>query len=997
MQKRNLKNYELNKEYPTLPSKLFKDKINIELSKKLCANLETVIEMLPKKYSEIEVNRIRDMVKKILSTCEMGQYTEYKYSKNSRGSFEHGRIFSSTDSLQGVQKLIKNVMVDQKNCVDIDMVNAHPTILNQIASLLKVNTPTLNKYISERDTLLLELKTKYKLSHDEAKKVPLVIINGGIRSKMYPEINWLVDLEQEIILIYNAFIQTEIGKTIDKHVTTSNKTVIINGKKVLIKSNGVPLNRIGATINQELCKIEYEILSQVVFFFQSKNISIYTLCFDGLIVDNNIKFDLEELEKYVYANLGIRMKFAAKSFDDPISNKIISFLKNIIPSPDSQRENINFTNLGITAIKACMSFGKTTQIQNYIKSKPDSSILIITPRIPLAKEFKDNFKSLGFQHYKENKAFHSLKNQQIPRLICQIDSIYKIEVKFDIILLDEVESITNHIVGFDKLKNKQNIIFTLQTLAKYSVQTFLMDANLSIKCKDIFKTEYSDKKFTDLTYTFKPFNGRSAHFIIGSKDIKIKHCNSVIKHLKDKKKVSCPVYSLKYLKSLYTSVRKAIPNCKILRVSSKHKFDSVKDFVDYDLVIYTSSLMCGNNFDLAHFDVIIPLISNTHSSAKLYSQQMLRIRQFEKMIIFTHICKFKSQTQVSESDILDRWKHERAERDKMGIKYDFVSGEFLEQFHLKLFLKETIEIENASSLLVQDLHTILSEHGFKISGESCMEHNLETVSDPVLLKKYDQNEDILEIVLADTITEQMLDEHLYTSAEYSKHIIEKTFDVTLSDDVNTIDQRIEFVKSVHDKIPNHNNFMILKDYKIDDTIYLHNEIEIIKLSKDTIFIPKSKAELKAQFLKTKALEFIKKYIPATRNICEYNDSKLEIDNAEFIEWYNVREDLYLQIVPKIKSKDKVPKTINTLLNIHGLKLTSKQIRVKGGQKQCRENGVRKTLQDDRVREYYITTFIDYKSFDIIGNLEKKVELENLTCYNSYYFYELIACRDDNKI
>ncbi|CAN5951322.1 unnamed protein product [Sphagnum jensenii] len=129
---------------------------------------------------------------------------------------------------------------------------------------------------------------------------------------------------------------------------------------------------------------------------------------------------------------------------------------------------------------------------------------------------------------------------------------------------------------------------------------------------------------------------------------------------------------------------------------------------------------------------------------------------------------------------------------------------------------------------------------------------------------------------------------------------------------------VDFVEAVHDKVPNHNNFMILKNYEIDDAIYLHDEVD--KLAADTIFIPKSKAALKEAFLHKKALEFIKRYSVST-------GMEFKIDKAEFISWYNERDDLHREIVPQIKCESQVPKTINALLKIHGLRLTSKQIRV----------------------------------------------------------------------
>jgi len=953
MQKRNLKNYDLDTFYPTLTNKTFKDKINIRLTNLLNSNMDKIRHMLPKKYNKIEFNRMKNIVGNILAFAGTGQSTTYNFSKNNKKGFEHSRLFSISDSLQGVSKILKNVMIDQDNCMDIDMINCHPVILNQVAELLKLSTPILNNYISNRDSLLLELENKYNLTHDDAKNVPLAIINGGIRSKLYPEITWLNQFEKEIINIYTALSLTQIGKRIDSHVKKVNKTK--NGK--LIRSDGTNLNLFGTTINLLLCKIENEILTQTVLFFQSKGIEVYTLCFDGLIVSKN-NIILKELEDYIYNNLGLTMKFAVKSFKHLVSDKIINFLNNIIPEEDEERKEIDFTNPGITAIQACMGYGKTTQLIDHLKSDTTSSILTIVPRCTLGVEFNGSYGPLKFCHYQTPGAFEE------KRLICQIDSINKIRDKYDIIILDEIETNFNHIVSFDGMTQKATILHTLKVLIEHSKQTFIMDGTLENETKDIFKKEWPDKLFTDLTYNYKPFKDRTCNFIVGDRQIQQRHCNYVIKHLKEGMKVACPVYSLDYLKDLKNSVEKLLPDCKILQVSSEHQFKSVDEFINYDLVIYTSTLLCGNNFNEKYFDKVIPCISNVHSSAKLYSQQILRIRQFDPLVIFIQMNKFKMSDLVSEDQILTRWRYEYEDRNKKGILYDFALDKFQEDFYFNIFLKQTIEIENAPSLLLKDLYQILIRHGFNISGEQIVESSI----NESLLVKYNKTEDYIKIIESSTINSHILDNYTYSPHEYSKYVIEKTFD---NIELVNNESMIKFVEAVHDKIPNHNNFMILKEYNIDDTIYLHNKFEIDKLSEEKIFIPKSKVALKDSFLNKKALEFIKKY-----SVCL--NMEFKIDNEEFIEWYNQRDDLHRKIVPQIKSKFQVPKTINTLLKIYGLRLTSKQIRVKGGQKRIKVDGERKTIQDERITMNFITTLIDYKSLDVI-------KLEDLTCYNKYNY------------
>jgi len=1045
------KMYDIEKYYSTIDNKKFKDKLDMKMVELIHENIDFIFSKLRRVYNQTEQDQMKTRMSKIFETYKLGEFNTYNYAFKNRKiiskskiiyeGFEHGRVYSST-SIQGLQREIRHTIIDKNNSVDIDMINAHPCILNQVAKLLNVNTPMLNKYIINRDNLLKEIEVEYNLSHDEVKTIPLAIINGGIRSIVYDKINWLKTLEDEIQTIYKSFCQTIIGKRIISHVEKINKR---NNKNQLIHSDGRLINIAGTSINLLLCKIEYEILTQCVFFFQSKDIEVYTLCFDGLIISKK-HFVISELEEYVYNNLGLSIKFAIKPFDSCISDLIFKSIPPIII--DDSIKTIDFNNNGITFITANMGYGKTTQLYNYITKRNNLSVLIITPRKSLAKEFFDKFKYIEFKYYiKQNKSVELCSRLVVdevvvfnsPRLICQIDSIFKInKTKFDIVILDEIETIFNHIVSFDKMKRKDLVFIALETVISQGSQIFVMDANLSYKTKDIFKSRWNNYKiFTDLIFSYQTFKDKDCKFIIGHNSIKVKkqHCNYVIKCLKDGKKVACPVSSKEYLKSLDTSVKAELPECKILLISiDENEFEFVDQFINYDLIIYTSILLCGNNFNESHFNEIIPYISNTHSSAKLYSQQMLRIRQFEKLIIFICINQFNQSTIVSEDKIITRWKCELDERNKLmdkwgekpidrienGIKYNLELDEFVNDFYFKLTLKQTVEIENSLLTLVTDLNSILKTHGFKITWESIENNQLNNIVENKLIK-YDKKEDFIKIIESNIITD--VDNHTYTPHEYSKYIIKNTFnDIEL---INN-DKMIEFVGAVHDKIYNHNNFMIFCKYGIDKTIYLHYMTEFSKLLQYNIFIPKSKATSAYLFSHRKGLEFIQKYnviefinkhslfrdtednlTPRKnknklkknkKNIAETKDNttdtdnkekpkEFKIDNKEFIEWFNGEDNIFY----KISSKDinlVVTKTINNLLKIHGLTITSKRIRLKTERKRIRVDGKQKRVKVDGELKinYYIKTLIDYELLNI--------DLNETKCHDSFNFDELLKYKDN---
>ena len=61
---------------------------------------------------------------------------------------------------------------------DIDIVNAHPSILYQLCIDNNINCKYLEKYILERDAYLQRLMTLYNITRDQAKDLMIIIIVG---------------------------------------------------------------------------------------------------------------------------------------------------------------------------------------------------------------------------------------------------------------------------------------------------------------------------------------------------------------------------------------------------------------------------------------------------------------------------------------------------------------------------------------------------------------------------------------------------------------------------------------------------------------------------------------------------------------------------------------------------------------------------------------------------------------------------------------------------
>ena len=184
-----------------------------------------------------------------------------------------------------------------KNIKDIDMVNAHPVILNFQCKKNNVDCNILKNYIENRELIL----SSFGEDRKSVKELFLSILNGGFKdiySDSKQTNNYLKLFEQEIIRIQNYSY--------------------INDKRYL----DIDYNYKGKNLSRIILDIENQILQIMINYFTSKNVNTLTLEYDGLkiVTDKYSKhFSINELELNIYKNIGINIKLAFKNIEDSFS------------------------------------------------------------------------------------------------------------------------------------------------------------------------------------------------------------------------------------------------------------------------------------------------------------------------------------------------------------------------------------------------------------------------------------------------------------------------------------------------------------------------------------------------------------------------------------------------------------------------------------------------------------------------------------------------------
>ena len=152
----------------------------------------------------------------------------------------------------------------------------------------------MKNYIENRELILSSFGEDRKI----IKELFLSILNGGFKDIYLNDKqtnNYLKLFENEIIRIQNYFY--------------------INDKRYL----DIDYNFKGKNLSRVILDIENQILQIMINYFNSKNVNILTLEYDGLKIytDRNSKnFSIKELELNIYKNIGINIKLAFKNIED---------------------------------------------------------------------------------------------------------------------------------------------------------------------------------------------------------------------------------------------------------------------------------------------------------------------------------------------------------------------------------------------------------------------------------------------------------------------------------------------------------------------------------------------------------------------------------------------------------------------------------------------------------------------------------------------------------
>lgn len=171
--------------------------------------------------------------------------------------------------IQNISRKIRHTLC-RDFMYDIDMKNAHPTLLSWYCHDNGINCTGLDAYIANREEYLTDWMTRNNETRDDAKAHFLAIINGR-RVKLAPEDpDWYKEFYSGIRHITNSIVKL--------------RPELYELAKKSKDRRGTDYNIDGTAVNYVMCSLENRALMAAFDYLTEQGIEVGSLVFDGLMI-----------------------------------------------------------------------------------------------------------------------------------------------------------------------------------------------------------------------------------------------------------------------------------------------------------------------------------------------------------------------------------------------------------------------------------------------------------------------------------------------------------------------------------------------------------------------------------------------------------------------------------------------------------------------------------------------------------------------------------------
>jgi hypothetical protein len=597
-----------------------------------------------------------DTLKKIQFRMVNGVLTtKYMTSWNNREDYTKGRLYANKSiSIQSLYHPIRH-MICRDTYVDLDFVNCHPRILQQLTS--EINTPCLDFYVNNRSAVLEET-TKRKI---------IALINGD----PYVPTDGFV----------NRF-HTELTTKIYPHLCTGTDWIEFMSIK-----QGLD-NLRGKYISKLMCQAERQMSDRMIEFFHTNGYmpnNIGISMYDGLMLwketfpsntSEQIKL-LSTCADYINKHTSFNCEIAIKpmdkglqlaTYDTTKELKIPTGMRVITDDKFIQAQNKGLTHVGHAKcptksfdsddiiydegddkgrlspfqgsddlfIYAGMSAGKTHQCIKLLEKY--NTIVWLSFRRSYTANVQGRLKSGGIpmESYLMKK-YEKVISSDGTKVIIQSESLHKYDRRSppDLLVIDECTTVMEqtHALGTHGNKYKANFE-TLMWMIKYAGRRIFMDANMDRAFVDEIKgiDKVAGRTSTNKLVVLRGAMNQRTTYMVREREVMF----TWLKANSSKKLFivsSSGVATTEALKNTFiewgvTANSIMVYNSETPNSIKSHDFMHCNtEWLKYQIVITSPTIGAGVDFSVKnHFDHVVGLFSNRSCTVQTARQFMRRVR-----------------------------------------------------------------------------------------------------------------------------------------------------------------------------------------------------------------------------------------------------------------------------------------------------------------------------------------------------------------------------------
>lgn len=504
-------------------------------------------------------------------------------------------------------------------------------------------------------------KNRFKLSDDN-----INILDGMIKNYTKPvesiEIVNIKHLHKKYIMnidFLNTFNNNEIDKkTLDKILDISKE--FTHGLVVRsVEKNLILFNRKISSMCR-ICKTIHDNENSIVIVVS--DIKFKILCrrneknyFEFIYAKSEFT---KKINKYFILKRNLNLLNNYNYFEKKIEKNFSK--NNIIKYNNKNLNDYDFKDKKILLVHSNVKTGKTKKLKEFLDNNDDIKfVIIISFRILFSIELNSKFK--GFKNYleiKNNKDFSLLITNKI---IIQLDSIHKLIIDEipDLLVLDEVESILSQFTS-PYIKHIKLVFEVFLNLLKISKNIICMDANVTERTVNLLNNIFNLDNVLYHYNTFSTINN-DKYFIMIDFNIFMTFVN---RSLDENHNIIIPVNSLKKGKIIKKYIEQNHKNIKIKIYSSetddfskqKDLKDVNKNWMEYNIIIYTPTITAGISFENKHFDKLFGCFTNTSCDIYTVYQMLYRVRNLklnEVYILFNVLNDSDKEVSITRKELVE--------------------------------------------------------------------------------------------------------------------------------------------------------------------------------------------------------------------------------------------------------------------------------------------------------------------------------------------------------